>query len=315
MAILLTRCFRSIRLEHVFESELSELLDGLDAALHRLAGLDLTRLDAPALASAFQRLETHSRRRDSLEHGVVRELDLRHVALEAGCRNTASFLRGLSNIAPSDAKRRVDAAQNLAPGRTLTGETLEPIYPSVAAAQADGQLSDAHARVITACIDKLPDAVAADYDRIIERDLVEHAKVLDPRQLAAAAHRIAYLHDQDGVLADEAYRDRHRALTIAQRVDGSAHIQGELTAPCAEALLTMLDSLAAPRPGNRRRQRHPHPRRTQPRRPARRTQPAPGRRRTPQYGRRQRHHPAHHHRRPTPPTGPRHRRSRRRARG
>ena len=69
-----------------------------------------------------------------------------------------------------------------------------------------------------------------------------------PRQLAAAAHRIAYLHDQDGVLADEAYRDRHRALTIAQRVDGSAHVQGELTAPCAEALLTMLDSLAAPRP-------------------------------------------------------------------
>ena len=50
------------------------------------------------------------------------------------------------------------------------------------------------------------------------------------------------------MLADEAYRDRHRALTIAQRVDGSAHVQGELTAPCAEALLTMLDSLAAPRP-------------------------------------------------------------------
>ena len=154
----------------------------------------------------------------------------------------------MSNIAPSDAKRRVDAAANLAPGRTLTGEVLEPIFPAVAAAQADGLLSDAHARVITACIDKLPDAVAADYDRIIERDLVEHAKVLDPRQLAAAAHRIAYLHDQDGVLADEAYRDRHRALTIAQRVDGSAHVEGELTAPCAEALLTMLDSLAAPRP-------------------------------------------------------------------
>ena len=235
-------------IEHVFDEMFLASLDRLDAALHELTGHDLTALDPATLALAFERLETHSRRRDSLEHGVVREIDLRHLALEVGCRNTASYLRGLSNIAPSDAKRRVDAAVNLAPGRTLTGEVLEPIFPTVAAGLADGELSDAHARVITACIDKLPDAVAAEFDRVIERDLVEHAKVLDPRQLAAAAHRIAYLHDQDGVLADEAYRDRHRSLTIAQRVDGSAHVQGELTAPCAEALLTMLDSLAAPRP-------------------------------------------------------------------
>ena len=112
MAILLTWVvLLRLVLEHVFESEMEDALDGLDAALQRLTTLDLSRLDAPALALAFQRLEAHSRRRDSVEHGVVREIDLRGVALEAGCRNTASYLRGLSNIAPSDAKRRVDAAR------------------------------------------------------------------------------------------------------------------------------------------------------------------------------------------------------------
>jgi hypothetical protein len=232
----------------VYDDSFLASLDRLDAALDELRGHDVVALDASTLGVAFQRLETHSRRRDSMEHGLVAEIDTRRIGVEAGYRSTAGYLRGLSNIAPSDAKRRVQAAENLAPRRTLTGELLPVVFPAVAAAQADGLLSGAHARPIATCVDKLPDAVAADYDRVIERDLVEHAKVLDPRQLAAAAHRIAYLHDQDGVLADEAYREKHRALTIAQRVDGSAHIEGELTAPCAEALLTLLDSLAAPRP-------------------------------------------------------------------
>ena len=234
----------------MFEDLFGELLDGLDAALQQLAAVDLTRLDASSLALGFQRLEAHSRRRDSLEHVLVAEIDTRGLPSEAGCRSTQAYLQALSNIAPADARQRVVCAQNLAPGRTLTGEPVPAIFPAVARAEAAGELSRAHARVITDCIDKLPDAVAADYDRHIEAVLVGEAPNFDPTQLARYARKLAFTFDQDGVLADEAYRDRVRGLHLFQRADGSGNVQGDLTAPCMEALLVVMDSLAAPRPAS-----------------------------------------------------------------
>jgi hypothetical protein len=57
----------------------------------------------------------------------------------------------------------------------LTGEVLPPIFDQVAAAQAAGELSAAHARVITRCIDHLPDAVQAEHDLAVQATLVQHA--------------------------------------------------------------------------------------------------------------------------------------------
>jgi hypothetical protein len=236
-------------IEHVFDDdECLAALDRLDAALRDLAGTDFGALDEDTLAEAFRRLEAHSRRRDSAEHLLVAEIDGRGVAFSHGCRSVPAFLRALTTISPADAKRRHRAACDLAPGRTFAGEPVAPIYPQTSNAQSAGELSAAHARIITRTIETLPDVVTAEHDVEIERILVESAAVLDPRQLAVAARRLAFYYDQDGVLADEAYRDKHRHLTIAQRADGSAHVEGELTAPCAEALLSVLDSLARPVP-------------------------------------------------------------------
>jgi hypothetical protein len=109
----------------------------------------LSRLDAAALALAFQSLETHSRRRDSCEHALVAEIDTSGVAYEAGYRNTQAY----PNIAPADAKQRVECARNLARARTFSGEVVPAIFPAVAEAEAAGVLSRAHARVITTTID------------------------------------------------------------------------------------------------------------------------------------------------------------------
>jgi hypothetical protein len=59
---------------------------------------------------------------------------------------------------------------------------------------------------------------------------------------------MAYLLDQDGILVEEHERHRRRELRIKRRTDGSARIEGELTALCAEALLTTLEPLAKPAP-------------------------------------------------------------------
>ena len=194
----------------MFDEQFLASLDRLDAALDELLGCELTSLDAPTLALAFQRLGSLVARRDSFEHVLVAEIDTRGLPTEAGCRSTQAYLQALSNIAPADAKQRVECAQNLAPGRTLTGELVPAIFPAVARAEASGELSRAHARVITSTIDKLPYAVAAEYDRSIEAQLVEQAPKFDPNQLARYARKLAFAYDQDGVLADEAYRERVR---------------------------------------------------------------------------------------------------------
>jgi Domain of unknown function (DUF222) len=232
----------------VFDAECLASLDRLDAALSEMLGSDFSACTADTLAEAFRRLESVSRRRDAVEHLVVGEIDSRGVAFELGSGSVAALLRSLVAITPTDAKHRFEAAVALAPGRTFTGERVPPIYARTAAAEGAGSLSGAHARVIIATIEGLPDAVAAVHDVQIEAVLVAQAQTLDPRQLAIYARRLAFCYDQDGVLADEVYRDKHRGLSIAQRPDGSAYVEGELTAPCAEALLTVLDSLAAPAP-------------------------------------------------------------------
>ena len=114
--------------------------------------------------------------------------------------------------------------------------------------QAAGVISAAHARVIIRCVDGLPLAVQAEHDLAVQQTLVEHAHSLNPRQLAVCARRVTDCLDPDGTLTTERDRARRRELHIQPRPDGSAHIQGELTPLCAEALLTVLDTLARPAP-------------------------------------------------------------------
>jgi hypothetical protein len=66
--------------------------------------------------------------------------------------------------------------------------------------------------------------------------------------LRLIARRVADTLDPDGTLASDADRTRRRQLDVHQRPDGSATVRGELDAVCAEALLTVLDTLARPAP-------------------------------------------------------------------
>ncbi|MCW2647332.1 MAG: hypothetical protein JWP07_3441, partial [Pseudonocardiales bacterium] len=82
----------------------------------------------------------------------------------------------------------------------------------------------------------------------LQQSLVEQAHSVSPVQLAQAARAMAYALDQDGVLVEEHDRHRRRGLQITRRTDGSARLAGDLTAICAEALLSTLEPLAAPAP-------------------------------------------------------------------
>ena len=110
----------------------------------------------------------------------------------------------------------------MGPRRGLTGEVLPPVFGRVAAAQAAGTISAAHARIVTDTVDALPAAVQAEHDQSVETFLVEQAQIFDPKLLAQVAHRLRATLDQDGILADEAHRHRRRDLTIRHAATGPA---------------------------------------------------------------------------------------------
>jgi hypothetical protein len=220
----------------------------LSTVVDELQGLDLTSLPGDDVLAVLRDLEVQKRRLATVDHALIAEIDSRGLAHEHACRNTAALLTQLVRVSPAEATGRVRAAADLGPRRGLTGQVLPPVFAGVAAAQAAGTISTAHARIVTATIDALPAAVQVEHEQWVQQFLVEQAGELDPALLKQVARRIADTLDPDGTLTEERDRARRRDLTVRQRRDGSAHVEAELTAICAEALLSVLDSVAKPAP-------------------------------------------------------------------
>ncbi|SHG46847.1 protein of unknown function, partial [Jatrophihabitans endophyticus] len=219
----------------------------MSSVVDDLVPVDLARCDDDVLLESWRELERTRNRLAAMEHRLIAEAERRGLPFTCGAKNTAAFVRGLLRVHPREAVARVRAADAAAGRTTLTGETVPAPFPRVAAAQTEGTISPRHAQVIVAAVERLPDVVQVEDGARVEADLVEYATQFDPHQLGTLALRVTTLLDQDGTLADVAYRDRHRDLTIRQRPDGSASITGEATAELAERLLTVLDALAAPK--------------------------------------------------------------------
>lgn len=163
-------------------------------------------------------------------------------------RGVAQLLVALLRLDRHEASGRVRAAHATGTRHTLTGQPLAPLFAVVAGAQAEGSISERHARIVVETVEKLPDPIREEVRDRVESDLVGHARMFDPVALARIAERVGYCYDPDGRLADVAYREKQRELTVQQRPDGSATLRGEATAELTELLLTHFDALAKPRP-------------------------------------------------------------------
>ena len=127
---------------------------GMSSAL--IDATDVVGLSDDALLAALTEHEVEDRRRVARRHALIAEVESRGLARERGMRSTAVLLSRLLRITPGDARARVQAAADLGPRRGLSGELLEPIYPVVAAAQAEGAISVAHAKLIVDTVEALP---------------------------------------------------------------------------------------------------------------------------------------------------------------
>ena len=190
-------------------------------------------------------LEIDARQRASVQHAVVAELDARGVAGELGCASTAVLLSERLRIGRREATGRVRLAAELGPRRAMSGQALPARFPQVASAVAQGAISGRHAALICRTVDELPEA-AVEHAAAVEAMLVEHARVVNPDQLAVLTRTVRACLDPDGVLASERDHERRRQATLTALPDGSGRLQAQLTAEATAVWQTILDTLARP---------------------------------------------------------------------
>lgn len=228
--------------------KVADALAALDSALARLGEIARTSASDDDLIELLKGLERHSRRLAALDHILLATADDRRLDFSRGYRSLTAFLHDLLRITTAEAAARAKAARNLGPRRELSGAPLDPLFAHVAEAEAAGELSATHARIIVRTVDRLPVAVQAEHAESVEQFLVEQGRQFPPETLASLAQRLSDTLNPDGTLSDENYRRLHRGLSVHIRRDGSSHVEGDLTAPATETLLTVLDATAAPKP-------------------------------------------------------------------
>jgi hypothetical protein len=178
---------------------------------------------------------------------VVAELEARGVAGELGCSSTAVLLSERLRIGRREAAGRVRLAAELGPRRAMSGQPLPARFPQVAAAVAEGAISDRHARLICRTIVELPEA-AVEQAGAVEAMLAEHARVVNPDQLTVLTRTVRACLDPDGALASERDHERRRHATLTALPDGSGRLQVQLTAEATAVWQTVLGTLSRPTP-------------------------------------------------------------------
>jgi hypothetical protein len=142
-------------------ARLADAVDGLMALNLPLAADD-------SVLDVLRSLQTQVNRLGAVDAALVGEVDSRRLWFDRGCPTTAALLTQLLRIEPGEARARVATAADLAPRHTLTGDVLDPVFPTAAGAVADGSISTKHAAVISRTVTDLPTAVAAEHDRAVD---------------------------------------------------------------------------------------------------------------------------------------------------
>jgi hypothetical protein len=205
--------------------------------------------DADLLAELRDR-ESLVRKQAIADHELLAEIEQRGIAGRLSMPSTAVLLQALLLVSPAAARQRVDDALTRGSRVALSGERLGPLLPGVAAGQASGVVSVEQARTIAKVLDRLPGSVGQLDFEAAERQLVEAAANLRPRELGQLGERILAYLNPDGTLNSDAEHQRRRNLTLAPNSDGSYDLRGRLTPACGALLQAWLSPQATPMPAS-----------------------------------------------------------------
>ncbi|MET7278385.1 DUF222 domain-containing protein [Kribbella sp. NPDC005582] len=191
----------------------------------------LSTLDT--LKAAMSLLKTY-------ELQLIGGLDEMGTAQELGARDTAELL---------SLRYRTDRAEVR---KDLTFAGCLHKYPAVTAALPDpgdpsrpAVLSPEQAKVIVTTLEKAPASVPVEVLTVAEEQMVEAARVANPRELTRFAHKVLATLDTDGPEPAEDEARAKESLRL-RRTDGGVKFTGFLAGDSAELLETQIHKLSKP---------------------------------------------------------------------
>ncbi|WP_353988186.1 HNH endonuclease signature motif containing protein [Ruicaihuangia caeni] len=225
--------------------------------------------DDAGLIELLEVAERAGRLLDSLRVSVAGEIGRRSrtslgeesMARRHGCRTAVELVQRVTGVSAVTAQRRLRLGERLTPETTLTGETVPPAFPTVAAALREGRIGVDTATAIVTTFGPLLDRVTPVEDRdlvpaggVLEVDFVAAEAAVtgsagefhaDEVRVQAQVWRAAI--DPDGaVLSDEQAMAR-RFLRLGRARDGLIPITGMLMPEVAASLQRQLDAHLSPR--------------------------------------------------------------------
>ncbi|ULP46533.1 HNH endonuclease signature motif containing protein [Mycolicibacter virginiensis] len=221
-----------------------EVFDALSADLDRALELDFDALTPRECLALLRRCEKLRRRLPAVEHPMVNALAAADPAELGG--KARWVLADALHLTRGEAGRRIAEAAELGARRTLTGEPLQPLLPTVAAAQQDGKIGAAHIAVIRSFFHYLPDGIDAGTLAQAEHQLAALAGQCRPDELSKLAQRLAdHLHPDGNYTEDD--RAKRRGVVLGpQDRDGMTPIKGYLDPQARATLDAVLARWAAP---------------------------------------------------------------------
>ncbi|MBX7451702.1 HNH endonuclease [Mycolicibacterium sp. 3033] len=228
-------------------SALSEAVAAVRAAVDEAAGAGVDLLGRADLVEALDELEVVWCQLPALRHRLLARLQVETTAKEMGAKSWNQVLSVRWRISTAEAGRRLGEAALLGPRQSLVGDTLPPVLPATAAAQAQGAINAEHVVVIAKAVAKLPGFVDTATREEFETDLVRLATGAGPKDVSDAAELALFLLDQDGPEPDDTERARRRGISKGrQRGDAMTPISGELTPEAWALMEAIFAKYAAP---------------------------------------------------------------------
>ena len=222
----------------------------LEAVLDKLSGAVFDDASVAELLDVQTVLERVYRRVPAIQHRVMAAVKAQAGPADLGARSWRDALGIRLRLSPQEAGRRLAEGELLAPRRSVTGEPLAPVYPGTSAAQARGEITGEHVRIITTTMKKIPFQVDEPTRADAEARLAGYASAHDPDTLRALAKHLLAVLDPDGPEPNdddvERAEERRTFVLGPQDEDGNSAFHGTLTAQGRAYLEPVLGKLAGP---------------------------------------------------------------------
>jgi hypothetical protein len=211
----------------------AEALGMLKSAMGYLAKADATAMAAEVQAQCLQTLEEVDSIEIAARASILQAFDAGKGFCEEAFYSPRAWLFHKTRITRGAAAFHIKWARRAA------------AHPVVAAALAEGAVSESLARVICGLADRLPAELRDEADAILLAALLGGATLADLLGLGETMYQMSRSGDPDG--DDDPERTfEDRSVRLMTTFQGAGVLTGDLTPECAAAVREVLDALAVP---------------------------------------------------------------------